>query len=54
MALGAAAVSLYASIPIYNKAQIDKKRLEYKELHPNTKMTDSEIEAMIKKELSNQ
>ena len=53
MALGAAAVSLYASIPIYNKAQIDKKRLEYKELHPNTKMTDSEIEAMIKKELSN-
>ena len=54
MALGAAAVGLYASIPIYNKAQIDKKRLEYKELHPNTKMTDSEIEAMIKKELSNQ
>ena len=53
MALGAAAVGLYASIPIYNKAQIDKKRLEYKELHPNTKMTDSEIEAMIKKELSN-
>ena len=54
MALGAAAVGLYASIPIYNKAQIDRKRLEYKELHPNTKMTDSEIEAMIKKELSNQ
>ena len=53
MALGAAAIGLYASIPIYNKAQIDKKRLEYKELHPNTKMTDSEIEAMIKKELSN-
>ena len=53
MALGAAAVGLYASIPIYNKAQIDKKRLEYKELHPNTKMTDLEIEAMIKKELSN-
>ena len=53
MALGAAAVGLYASIPIYNKAQIDKKRLEYKELHPNTKMTDSEIEAMIKKELYN-
>ena len=53
MALGAAAVGLYASIPIYNKAQIDRKRLEYKELHPNTKMTDSEIEAMIKKELSN-
>ena len=53
MALGAAAVGLYASVPIYNKAQIDKKRLEYKELHPNTKMTDSEIEAMIKKELSN-
>lgn len=52
--LGAAAVGLYASIPIYNKAQIDRKRLEYKELHPNTKMTDSEIEAMIKKELSNQ
>ena len=54
MALGAAAVGLYASIPIYNKLQIDRKRLEYKELHPNTKMTDSEIEAMIKKELSNQ
>ena len=54
MVLGAAAVGLYASIPIYNKAQIDRKRLEYKELHPNTKMTDSEIEAMIKKELSNQ
>lgn len=54
MALGAATVGLYASIPIYNKAQIDRKRLEYKELHPNTKMTDSEIEAMIKKELSNQ
>ena len=54
MVLGAAAVALYASIPIYNKAQIDRKRLEYKELHPNTKMTDSEIEAMIKKELSNQ
>lgn len=53
MALGAAAVGLYAGIPIYNKAQIDRKRLEYKELHPNTKMTDSEIEAMIKKELSN-
>ena len=54
MALGAAAVGLYASVPIYNKAKIDRKRLEYKELHPNTKMTDSEIEAMIKKELSNQ
>ena len=53
MALGAAAVGLYGAIPIYNKAQIDKKRLEYKEKHPNTKMTDSEITAMIKKELSN-
>ena len=53
MALGAAAVGLYGTIPIYNKAQIDKKRLEYKEKHPNTKMTDSEITAMIKKELSN-
>lgn len=51
--LGAAAVSLYGSVPIYNKAQIDKKRLQYKEKHPNTKMTDSEIIDMIKKELSN-
>ena len=54
MTTGAAFVGIYGTTPVMNKIKIDKQVLLYKQEHPNTKMTDSEIEDMIKKELSNQ
>ena len=54
MTTGAVYVGKYRITPVMNKVKVDKQVLLYKQEHPNTKMTDSEIEAMIKKELSNQ
>ena len=54
MTTGAVYVGIYGTTPVMNKVKVDKQVLLYKQEHPNTKMTDSEIEAMIKKELSNQ
>ena len=34
-----------------SKAKLDKQILLYKQEHPNTKMSDAEIKAMIKEEL---
>ena len=50
-AIAASLVGMYASIPVYNKARVDKEVLLYKQDHPNTNMTDKEIKAMIQEEL---
>ena len=49
--IGASLVGMYASIPVYNKAMVDKEVLLYKQAHPNTNMSDSEITAMVKEKL---
>ena len=49
--IGASLVGMYASIPVYNKAMVDKEVLLYKQEHPNTNMSDSEITAMVKEKL---
>ena len=49
---GALYVGMLATTVIVPKAKIDKNVLLYKEQHPNTKMTDSEIREMVKKELA--
>ena len=48
---GVLLVTSYASIPVINKSMMDKKILQYKQDHPNTKMSDAEIKAIIKEEL---
>ena len=50
-AIAVSLVGMYASIPIYNKAMVDKKVLLYKQAHPNTNMSDSEITAMVKEQM---
>ena len=40
--------------PIISKVTIDKRILQYKEAHPNSKMSDAEIRQMVKKELEDQ
>ena len=50
-AIAVSLVGIYASIPIYNKAMVDKKVLLYKQAHPNTNMSDSEITAMVKEQM---
>ena len=51
MAIAASLVGMYASIPFYNKARVDKEVLLYKQAHPNTNMSDSEITAMVKEQM---
>lgn len=41
----------YASTPIMNNAQVSKRVLQYKEKHPNSKMSDAEIKAMVKEQM---
>ena len=48
-AIAVSLVGMYASIPIYNKAMVDKEVLLYKQAHPNTKMSDYEIMEMLRK-----
>ena len=50
-AIAASLVGMYASIPVYNKAMVDKEVLLYKQAHPNTNMSDSEITAMVKEQM---
>ena len=52
-AIAASLVGMYASIPIYNKATVDKQVLLYKQAHPNTTMSDAEIVKMVKEDLEN-
>lgn len=48
---GAGVVAYYGTTPLMNKVDMDKRILNYKAEHPNTKMTDAEIKAMIKEEM---
>ena len=48
---GAFYVGCYSAVPLINKANISKRVLVYKQDHPNTKMSDAEIKAMIIEEL---
>ena len=50
-AIAASLVGMYASIPVYNKARVDKEVLLYKQAHPDTNMSDPEIIAMVKEQL---
>lgn len=52
MKLGATYTGMLATVPIMTKANVDRHVLLYKDEHPNTKMTDSEIREMVKKELA--
>ena len=49
--VGAFYTGVYSAKPVMDKVQLDKKVLSYKQNHPNTKMSDAEIKAMIKEEL---
>ena len=49
---GAMYIGMLGATPIISKRNIDKHVLLFKEKHPNTKMTDSEIREMVKKELT--
>lgn len=49
--LGAGVIAYYGTTPLMNKVDMDKRVLNYKAEHPNTKMTDAEIKAMIKEEM---
>ena len=51
---GAMMIGLYGAAPVISKLQVDKKVLQYKQDHPNSKMTDKEIREMIKQEMSNE
>lgn len=48
---GASFVTPYSLIRISTKANIDKQVLLYKQDHPNTKMSDAEIEKLVKKQM---
>ena len=48
--LGAGVVAYYGATPYMNKRDMDKRVLTYKAEHPNTKMTNAEIKAMIKEQ----
>ena len=50
-AIAASLVGMYAAIPIYNKATVDKEVLLYKQAHPKTTMSDAEITNMVKETL---
>lgn len=52
MKSGAMYTGLFAASPVISKATVEKRVILYKDEHPNTKMTDSEIREMVKKELA--
>ena len=47
---GATFAGLYASQPIMDRRALDKQVILYKREHPNTRMSDSEIRKMLKKQ----
>lgn len=49
---GAIYAGMFAASPVISKTMVEKRVLLYKNEHPNTKMTDSEIREMVKKELA--
>lgn len=52
MKSGAIYAGMFGASPVITKATVEKRVLLYKDEHPNTKMTDSEIREMVKKELA--
>lgn len=52
MKSGAIYAGMFAATPVISKATVEKRVILYKDEHPNTKMTDSEIREMVKKELA--
>ena len=48
---GAIWTGYYGATPVANKMNIEKGVLNYKAEHPNTKMTDAEIRAMVKEQM---
>ena len=49
---GAIWTGCYGATPVMNKMNVEKGILNYKAEHPNTKMTDAEIRAMIKEQMN--
>ena len=49
---GASLIASYGLTRITTKANIDKKVLLYRQDHPNTKMSDAEIEELVKKQMN--
>lgn len=52
MKSGAIYAGMFAASPVISKATVEKRVILYKDEHPNTKLTDSEIREMVKKELA--
>lgn len=48
--LGATVTAFYGAAPVLDKVDMEKRVLNYKAEHPNTKMTNAEIKAMIKEQ----
>ena len=48
---GAIFITSFASTPVITKSIVDKKILQYKQDHPNTKMSDAEIKELVKKQM---
>ena len=51
MIMGASYAAAVASEPVVRKYNVDKRVLEYKNQHPNTKMSDAEIKAMVEEQI---
>ena len=52
LSTGAIWTGYYGATPVMNKMNIEKGVLNYKAEHPNTKMTDAEIRAMVKEQMN--
>ena len=48
---GAIFITSFASTPVITKSIMDKRILQYKQDHPNTKMSDAEIKELVKKQM---
>lgn len=54
VATGAAYAAAFSASPIINSRAIQKQVIEYKRVHPNTKMSDAELKKMFKEEMKKQ
>ena len=52
LSTGAIWTGYYGATPVMNKMNIEKVVLNYTAEHPNTKMTDAEIRAMVKEQMN--
>ena len=51
MMMGASYAASVAAQPVMRKYDVNKRVLQYKNEHPNTKMSDAEIKAMVEEQI---